>query len=110
MTERLTLDEVDVAGLDEVLLAEDRGVVIDFWGTWCQPCRTLRPHLEQMASDHADRWRFVAVHADEQTELSTRYGVMSTPTLIFIDGGDEVDRIAGAATPSAIHQVLVALS
>jgi thioredoxin len=105
VTERL--EEVDLAGLDEVLLAEQRGVVIDFWGTWCQPCRTLRPHLEQMASDHADWWRFVAVHTDEQMDVATKYGVMCTPTLVFVDGGVEVDRLTGAATPSAITEVLV---
>lgn len=101
------LEDVDLAGLNEVLLAEQRGVVIDFWGTWCQPCRTLRPHLERMATDHAGRWRFVAVHADKQMDAATRYGVMSTPTLIFVDGGVEVDRLTGSATPSAITEVLV---
>lgn len=106
MNERLPLVEVDLPGLDEVLLAEARGVVIDFWGTWCQPCRTLRPHLEQLAGDHADRWRFVAVHADEQPEVVDRYGVMSTPTLVFIENGDEVDRLSGATTPSTIAEVL----
>jgi thioredoxin 1 len=106
VTERLPLDEVDLVGLDEVLLAEERGVVIDFWGTWCQSCRTLRPHLEQFAGDHADQWRFVAVHADEQLDVVDRYCVMSTPTLVFVQGGDEVDRITGAATPSTIEGVL----
>jgi len=110
VTARVPLVEVDLAALDEVLLAEQRAIVIDFWGTWCQPCRTLRPHLEQLAGDHADRWRFVAVHADEQPEIVERYDVMTTPTLIFVDGGDEVDRMSGAATPSAIDEVLRLLS
>jgi len=103
---RIALDEVDLIGLDEVLLAEERGIVIDFWGTWCQPCRTLRPHLEQLASDHAGRWRFVAVHTDEQMDAATKYGVMSTPTIVFIDGGNEVERLAGSTTPSTIAEVL----
>lgn len=107
MSDRLPLDEVDLAGLDAVLLAESRGVVIDFWGTWCQPCRTLRPHLEQLANEHADRWRFVAVHADKHQNVVDRYEVMSTPTLILIDGGNEVERLAGATTPSAIAATLV---
>ncbi len=104
------LEEVDLGRLDEVLLEEQRGVVIDFWGTWCQPCRTLRPHLEQMARDHADRWRFVAVHTDRQMDVATKYGVMCTPTLVFVDGGVEVERLTGAATPSAITEVLVTQS
>jgi thioredoxin 1 len=106
VTGRVALVEVDLVGLDEVLLAEQRGVVVDFWGTWCQPCRTLRPHLEQLAGDHRDRWRFVAVHTDEQLDLATKYRVMSTPTIVFIKDGDEVERLSGSATPSAITEIL----
>jgi thioredoxin-like negative regulator of GroEL len=63
-----------------VVLAEERGVVIDFWGTWCQSGRALRPHLEQLSNDHAGRWHFVAVHTDVHLDVATKYGVMSTPT------------------------------
>lgn len=102
----MPLDEVNNQGLNEVLLAEDRGVIIDFWGTWCQPCRTLRPHLEHLADDFADSWRVVAVHVEENIDITDRYGVTSTPTLLFIKGGDEVHRIAGASPPSAIAEAM----
>ncbi len=104
----MLLDEVDNAELNKVLLAEDRGVIIDFWGTWCQPCRTIRPHLERLANDHSDGWRVVAVHVDEQPDLAERYDVMSTPTLIFVRGGDEIHRITGASPPSAIEEAMLA--
>lgn len=102
----MKLDEVNVAELNKVLLAEERGVILDFWGTWCQPCRTLRPHLEHLADDFSDSWRLVAIHAEENPDLVDRYGVMSTPTLVFIKGGEEVHRVAGAATPSAIADAM----
>ncbi len=102
----MRLDEVDNRLLNEVLLAEDRGVVLDFWGTWCQPCRTLRPHLEDLADTYADRWRMVAVHVDENEDVVERFGVTRTPTLVFLRHGDEVHRISGAATPAAIAQAL----
>ena len=99
----MPIDEVtSVAVLDEVLLAEDRGVVLDFWGTWCQPCRSLRPHLERLADDHADEWRIVAVHAEESVELVERFDVRSTPTLVYLRAGREVHRSAGAVTPSTV--------
>ena len=110
MTATVPLDDVDLVGLDEVLLAESRGIVIDFWGTWCQPCRTLRPLLEQVAAERADGWRFVAVHVESNPELVDRYQVMSTPTLVFVAGGDEVHRLAGAVTPSTIVETLDNLS
>lgn len=103
----MILPEVGRGELNEVLIAESRGVVIDFWGTWCQPCRSLRPHLERFADDHDENWAFVAVHVEEQPDLVERYDVMATPTLVFIRGGDEVHRIAGAATPSTIEAALI---
>lgn len=102
----MKLDEVNGIELNKVLLAEERGVILDFWGTWCQPCRTLRPHLETLADEYSDSWRLVAIHVEENPELVDRYGIMSTPTLIFIKRGDEVHRLTGAATPSAIAEAM----
>lgn len=102
----MLLDEVDSAELNRTLLAEERGVIIDFWGTWCQPCRTLRPHLERLADDHSDKWRIVAVHVEENEDLVEKYGIMSTPTFVFIRAGEEVHRITGATPPSAIEAAL----
>lgn len=104
----MPIDEVGTVALNEILLAERRGIVLDFWGTWCQPCRTLRPHLERLAADHADRWRIVAVHVEEQPDLVARFDVMSTPTLIFLRSGDEVDRLAGAVSLGAVVEALAA--
>ena len=105
----MILDEVNWTSLNETLLAEERGVIIDFWGTWCQPCRTLRPHLERLASDHSDKWRIVAVHAEENEDLISKYEVTSTPTFVFTRNGDEIHRITGAAPPSAIEEALLGL-
>ncbi len=102
----MPLDEVDTAALNRLLLAEERGVIIDFWGTWCQPCRTLRPHLERLADSHAENWAMVAVHVDEQPDLAERYDVTTTPTLVFMRSGDEVHRITGAVPPSAIDEAM----
>lgn len=102
----MPLDEVDNIALNRVLLAEDRGVVIDFWGTWCQPCRTLRPHLEKLADDHVERWRMVAVHVDANPDVVDRYQVTATPTLLFLRGGEEVERIAGAVSLGHIVEAM----
>jgi thioredoxin len=102
----MALDEVDGSGLNRVLLAEARGVVIDFWGTWCQPCRTMRPHLERLADDHAERWRMVAVHVDAHPDVVDRYGVTSTPTLVFVRGGEEVERLKAPISLSHIAEVM----
>ena len=102
----MELDEVNNLQLNELLLAEERGVVLDFWGTWCQPCRTLRPHLERLADDYSDKWRLVAVKVENNEEIVERFDVTQTPTLIFLKQGDEVHRISGAATPATIAEAM----
>ena len=88
--------------LAEIVRDETRGVMIDVWGTWCQPCRALRPHIEQLAEANADDWRIVAVHVESLPELVEHYAIQSTPTLIYLRDGEEVHRSAGAVTPSTI--------
>ncbi|MEL7158962.1 MAG: thioredoxin domain-containing protein [Actinomycetota bacterium] len=102
----MAISEVDGPQLDEVLQAEDRGVIIDFWGTWCQPCRTLRPHLDTLADDFADDWRVVAVHVEANEDLVDRYDITATPTFVFLRGGAEVHRIAGAVPPSSLAEAM----
>ena len=102
----MSVDEVGTSELNRAILAEERGIVVDFWGTWCQPCRTMRPHLEQLANDHADDWRMVAVHVEEHPDLVDRFHVSTTPTLVFLRGGQEVHRIAGAAPMSDVEQAM----
>ena len=95
-----------VAELNRVILAEDRGVVVDFWGAWCQPCRALRPHLEQLARDRADEWRVVAVRVEDNEDLVHAWSVQATPTLIYLRQGQEVHRSTGAVTPSTVAEAL----
>ncbi len=103
----MIIDEITTtAELNRIILGENRGVVLDFWGTWCQPCRSLRPHLENLADDHRDRWRVVAVHCEESPSLVDAYDVQSTPTLVYLRNGEEVARTTGAVTPSSIAETM----
>ena len=97
-----------VAGLNRVILAEDRGLVIDFWGKWCQPCRALRPHLERLAHNHAAQWRVVAVRVEDNEDLVDAWSVQATPTIVYLRQGEEVHRSTGAVTPSSVAAALEA--
>ena len=92
--------------LDEVILGEDRGVLAEFWGTWCRPCRALRPHLERFAREHADEWKVVAVHVETNPDLVEAWSIKSTPTIIYLRGGEELHRTAGPVTPSMVEEAL----
>ena len=90
--------------VNEVLEAKAT-VLIDFWATWCGPCRMQAPILEAFAGEHPEI-KVGKVNVDEEQELAIRYGVMSIPTVIFFKDGKEIDRKVGVMPAGAFTQVL----
>ena len=78
------------------LLESEKLVIVDFWATWCGPCRMLSPILDEVEEEMADRITVVKVNVDDADEIAMRYRIMSIPTLIFFKGGQMVDRTVGA--------------
>jgi thioredoxin len=72
-------------------------VVIDFAASWCGPCKTVQPHLQELAEEFRGRAHFVEVDVDEAGDLAYRFGVRSVPTFIVIRAGRVVDQMVGAA-------------
>ena len=77
-------------------------VLIDFWATWCGPCRMISPIVDQVATERAGVAKVGKINVDEAGALATRYGVKNIPTLIFIKNGQEVDRVTGATSKDNI--------
>lgn len=77
------------------LLSEDRLVMIDFWAAWCGPCRQMAPNVELASEEFAERLLVAKANVDENPELASKYGVKSIPTLLFMKGGEVVDRQVG---------------
>ena len=76
-------------------------VLVDFWATWCGPCRMIGPVVEQIAEANAGKLKVGKVNVDEQPELAARFGVMSIPTLILFKGCQQVEQVIGA-NPGAL--------
>ena len=73
---------------NEVVLASDTPVIVDFWAEWCQPCRLVTPELEKIATEYKDKVKIVKLNIDENPSIQAKYGIMSIPTIaLFVDGG-----------------------
>lgn len=84
-------------------------VVVDFWATWCGPCRALAPVVEDVASEYEGKAEIVKCNVDDCEEIAAQYSIRSIPTLIFFKDGKAVDRLVGAVPKSEITAKIDAL-
>ena len=84
------------AEFEREVLQADGLVLVDFWATWCPPCRRLAPAVDALATEYAGRLSVAKVDIDDSPELAQRYGIQSIPTLILFRDGRAVDKRLGA--------------
>ena len=90
MVQLLTVDD-----FDDVVSGSDRPVLVDFSAEWCGPCKAAAPILDDLSDDYADDLAVAKIDVDDQPELAKRFDVLSIPTVILFNEGEEVDRKIG---------------
>lgn len=92
--------------IEEVMNSE-KPVLVDFWASWCGPCRMVIPVVEKIAEEYPE-YKVVKVNVDEEQELAAQFGVMSIPTLMVVRNGEVVNKSVGAKNKQQILAMLQA--
>jgi thioredoxin len=96
-----TVKVTDASFADDVLTSE-KPVLVDFWATWCGPCKMVAPVLEEIATENKDKLTVAKLDIDENPGIARDYQVMSIPTLILFQSGKPVKQIVGAKPKAAL--------
>lgn len=94
--------DVTTSSFDQDVLKSEKAVLVDFWATWCGPCKMVAPVLDEIAGENTEKLTVAKLDIDANPEVARDYQVMSVPTLILFSGGKPVKQIVGAKPKAAL--------
>lgn len=90
----------------ESILKSENPVVVDFWATWCGPCRMVGPVIESLAEEYDGKTSICKLNVDENPEIAAEYKIMSIPTVLIMKNGEIVDKAVGARTKEEYQDMI----
>lgn len=91
---------------EEEVINSNIPVLVDFWASWCMPCKMMSPVIDEIANESQENFKVGKINIDEQTELATKYGVMSIPTFIVFKDGKPANMSVGVQDKNEILKLL----
>lgn len=91
---------------DEVVKKSNLPVLVDFWASWCGPCKVINPILEDLASEYEGKIKIAKLNIDENQSIPTRYMIMSIPTLLFFNNSEIVKQVSGALNKNQLRKLI----
>jgi thioredoxin 1 len=101
--------EITDGNFEELVLKSDKPVLVDFWAEWCGPCRMIGPVVEELHGEYEGKAVIGKVNVDNNPNVSVQFGVRNIPTILFIKGGEVVDKVVGAVPKAQLAAKLDAI-
>ena len=101
---------INAASFEKAVLQSPVPVLVDFWAPWCGPCKMIAPALDEIAREGDGRFRIAKVNVDDEPALAQRFGIRGIPALLFFQGGELREQIAGVVGKKVIAEKLTALA
>jgi thioredoxin 1 len=93
----------------ETLKNGDKPLVIDFWATWCGPCRVIAPIISKLAEKYGDRLVVGKCDVEDNEDLAVQYNIRNIPTILFFKGGQVIDKLVGAQSEAIVEEKFLSI-